>query len=435
MTKTENKFNDLGPKEWLPFQKSFTIFENMEKLIETNIDFFTKSSIKPKQIVDSIGTKEFKSLFKNKAKSLKLEYGLRSNSFDFLAADLTSESISLSSILKWIFNYGEKLNNRKFLWILIPTNLCHNQKIPLAWHLSNELSHFLTRKDEKIICLPNGETWTSLYFRKDELSKLKHTKSLTDYISYDKNKSISKSNWFILKPKPRSSDEILHPAKYPEELVKKYLEKFTKIGDIVFDPMSGTGTTQVSSLELDRKTFGIELSTLFHKIAIDRCTRLNSKIKWKIYQGDARHFESFQIPNLDYIITSPPYWDMLNMKGAEIQASRRAKGLNTNYSNDQNDLGNINNYNDFLNNLIDILNKICLKLKNNGYLTIIVKNVKKKGIYYPLAFDLTQSLSKSLQFKHVGFWCQNDYQIAPYGYKHTWVSNTFHHYCITFKKV
>ena len=434
MTKTENKFNDLGPKEWLPFQKSFTIFENMEKLIEKNIDFFTKASLNPKQTISSIGTNQFKSLFKDKAEALKLKYELNSKTFDFLAIDLTENSIPLSSALEWIIKNGNKLNNRKFLWILIPTDLWYKNEMPYVWYLSEKLSDFLTRKDEKIICLPNGRTWTSLYFRKDEKSKLNHPTYLIDNQHLDDDQSISNSDWFFLKPKPRSSDEVLHPAKYPEDLVKMYVEKFTKLGDTIFDPMSGTGTTQVTSLELGRKTFGIELNQLFHQIAIKRCEKLNSKTKWKIFQGDARDFHSFQIPNLDYIITSPPYWDMLNMKGAEIQASRIAKGLNTNYSDDINDLGNINNYSDFLNILIDIYIKTCQKLKNGGHITIVVKNVKKKGVYYPLAFDITKLIKKFLKFKHVGFWCQNDLQIAPYGYKHTWVSNTFHHYCITFQK-
>ena len=64
----------------------------------------------------------------------------------------------------------------------------------------------------------------------------------------------------------------------------------------------------------------------------------------------------------------------------------------------------------------------------------LVKNVKKKGNHYPLAFDLTELLLRLVPLAHVAHWCQDDLQIAPFGYNHTWVSNTFHHYCLTFKK-
>ena len=32
------------------------------------------------------------------------------------------------------------------------------------------------------------------------------------------------------------------------------------------------------------------------------------------------------------------------------------------------------------------------------------------------------------------FWFQDDLNIAPYGYGNTFVSNTFHHYCLNFQK-
>ena len=325
------------------------------------------------------------------------------------------------------------MKHRKFLWVLVPTDQINVDDFPVAWELSNSIAEFLTRKDEKIICLPNGQSWTSLYFRKDEHSKLVQTSA--NLVSKPSSDSLSISNWFILKPKPRNKDEILHPAKYPEDLIKMYVEKFTDEGETVFDPMSGTGTTQVESLNLGRNAYGIELSELFHDIAIKRCREINTEaLNYEIHLGDARHILNFDIPDYDYVVTSPPYWDMLNMKGAVVQATRRSKGLQTNYSDEEKDLGNLDQYEAFVNDLTEVYLKTIKKLKSGGRMTIVVKNIKKKGDHYPLAFDLTKRLMDFLTFIHVGFWCQDDLQIAPYGYKHTWVSNTFHHYCLTFKK-
>ena len=161
--------------------------------------------------------------------------------------------------------------------------------------------------------------------------------------------------------------------------------------------MSGTGTTQVESLNLGRHAFGIELSNLFHRIARNRCDEISTKCDYSIFLGDARNISSFNLPELDYVITSPPYWNMLNMRGAEVQAARKAKGLQTNYSDNDNDLGNLDNYQNFLDILVDIYDKTIARLKIGGHFTIVVKNIKKKGIHYPLAFDLTIRLVNPIQ--------------------------------------
>ncbi|MBT3179794.1 MAG: hypothetical protein HOB40_06715 [Candidatus Marinimicrobia bacterium] len=433
MAKIKNNFNDLGPKKWLPFQKSFTIFDTTESLIEENINFFIKLSSSPKPCIKGMGSPYFIEYFESYTEEMNLNNPDCSDSLDFLALDLTNITNSNKTTLEIICKQALKLNYRKFLWILLPTEKMGEDGFPTTWKISNQLSGFLTRKDEKIICLPNGKTMTSLYFRKDEFSKLKHFKENLNISSVRLKTSIP--NWFILKPKPRSKEEILHPAKYPEELVRMYVKEFTNKEDTIFDPMSGTGTTQVESLIMGRQAYGIELSKLFHGIATKRCDEISTSQKHSIFLGDARNISNFDIPPIDYIITSPPYWDMLNMKGAEVQANRKAKGLQTNYSDNIKDLGNLDDYNEFLNVLIEIYKETTKKLKSNSHFTIIVKNIKKKGNHYPLAFDLTERLNKFLKLKHIGFWCQNDLQISPYGYKHTWVSNTFHHYCLTFIKI
>ncbi len=155
---------------------------------------------------------------------------------------------------------------------------------------------------------------------------------------------------------------------------------------------------------------------------------------FKILCKDARNVSKDDFPEIDYILTSPPYWDMLNMKGAENQAKRLEKGLQTNYSNSDKDLGNINDYNDFINALSEIYISLIQILKPGGYMTIVVKNIKKQGKNYPFAWDLANRLQDNLILLPEFFWCQDDISIAPYGYGNTWVSNTFHQYCLTFQK-
>ena len=100
---------------------------------------------------------------------------------------------------------------------------------------------------------------------------------------------------------------------------------------------------------------------------------------------------------MDYVLTSPPYWDMLRARGAETQKKRRGgPGLDVFYSDDPHDLGNVADYDEFVQRLSAIYAGLKPLLKPKAYLTIIVKNVKKGGIIYPLAWDLARELGKTL---------------------------------------
>ena len=72
-------------------------------------------------------------------------------------------------------------------------------------------------------------------------------------------------------------------------------------------------------------------------------------------------------------------------------------------------------------------------IRQKAYLTVIVKNIKKGGKIYPLAWDLARQLGYTYILKDERIWCQDDIRLAPYGLGNAWVSNTFHHYCLQFR--
>lgn len=248
-------------------------------------------------------------------------------------------------------------------------------------------------------------------------------------------------SWFIHNPPRRKADVLLHPAKFPETLVQQFIEFFTKEEMTVLDPMVGTGSTLMACLESTRNGYGIELNPTYAKIAKERLsTELAQGKFWrtsltlKVIVGDARKLDEFKLPVIDYCITSPPYWDMLRMRGANTQKNRREQGLDVTYSDDSDDIGNISDYEVFLEALVSIYRKVFDVLRDRAYLTIIVKNVKKKGKIYPLAWDIGREVGKFFTLKDEKIWCQDNQQLAPFGLGNAWVSNTFHHYCLNFRK-
>lgn len=348
-------------------------------------------------------------------------------------------------ILKSCFEIFEALEHRKFLCIHIRNQIDENGFHPIAWDLAKALSATFSLKDEKIACEENIDSeggqdiFYSLYLRKDEKSNGSKAEFSTELVRGSSSVAHQQelSSWHVIRPPRRKPNEVLHPAKYPEQLVDLFLDTFSNPGDNIFDPMSGTGSSQVAALQKGRNAYGCELSGMFAEVAQARCSEAagETELTFDIKNQDARKAVENDWPLMDYIVTSPPYWDMLNMKGAEGQAKRKAKGLQLNYSDDEHDLGNIEDYKEFIKELMGVYKPMLNILKPGGYLTIVVKNIKKKGSNYPLAWDLSIELIKEgMELHPEVFWCQDDINIAPYGYGNTWVSNTFHHYCLNFRK-
>jgi DNA modification methylase len=253
-------------------------------------------------------------------------------------------------------------------------------------------------------------------------------------------------SWFVHNPPPRRKDVLRHPAKFPETLAQEFIEFFTKRGQVVFDPMVGTGSTLVAALRSSRHSYGVELNPAYADIARQVITEEKAalggnsdNLTSEVISGNALDISNLivqqNIPPINYVLTSPPYWDMLHAPGAQTQKSRRAStDLDVFYSDDPNDLGNIHDYDEFIEKLAGLFIGLKPYLADGAYLTIIVKNVKKGGKIYPLAWDLAKRLCAEYALKDEKIWAQDNQRLAPYGLGNAWVSNTFHHYCLQFRK-
>jgi DNA modification methylase len=252
-------------------------------------------------------------------------------------------------------------------------------------------------------------------------------------------------SWFVHNPPPRRKDVLRHPAKFPETLAQEFIEFFTKQGQTVLDPMAGTGSTLVAALRAGRHSYGIELNPGYAGIArqvlVEERNQLGAPSKGltaRVFIGNASEAGAYlkdeAAPLIDYVLTSPPYWDMLHARGAKTQEKRRDDAaLDVHYSDHPEDLGNISDYEEFLDRLVAMYIRLKSSLRPRAYLTIIVKNVKKGGEIYPLAWDLARRLRPVYTLKDEKIWCQDNQRLAPYGILNAWVSNTFHHYCLQFR--
>ena len=70
-------------------------------------------------------------------------------------------------------------------------------------------------------------------------------------------------NWFEWKRDNAKQYPKIHPAQKLVSLLKRLIEIFTDEGDIVIDPVAGSGTTLRAARELNRNSYGFEVSKEF----------------------------------------------------------------------------------------------------------------------------------------------------------------------------
>ena len=73
----------------------------------------------------------------------------------------------------------------------------------------------------------------------------------------------------------------IHPTQKPVKLLERLIELFTDPGDVVIDPLAGSGSTLIAAENSGRKAYGFEIKLKFYK---DACKWIeeNKKIKSEI---------------------------------------------------------------------------------------------------------------------------------------------------------
>jgi site-specific DNA-methyltransferase (adenine-specific) len=73
----------------------------------------------------------------------------------------------------------------------------------------------------------------------------------------------------------------IHPAVYPEFIIREFIKLLTKKGDLILDPFMGSGTTGIAAKKLERNYIGIEISKMYCDYAQSRIdkTKIDQNIE------------------------------------------------------------------------------------------------------------------------------------------------------------
>ncbi|MFX1562657.1 MAG: DNA methyltransferase [Promethearchaeota archaeon] len=236
--------------------------------------------------------------------------------------------------------------------------------------------------------------------------------------------------------KTKEEARMQHPALFPQEIVKRLIEIYTKPGDVILDPFAGSGSTLIAAQNLGRRGIGFEITPEYVALTQKRlqmeCPKQSQIIEPKLFNKDARSLGQCIAPNsIDLIVTSPPYWDIHRQRRTADGKSPRP------YSALTQDIGNIASYTDFLDALSIVLGQLYTVAKEGRWCILIVMDLRKGSKFYPFHKDCIQRMTtRGFQLDDIIIWDrrQEYHNLRPLGYPTTFRVNKCHEYILIFQK-
>jgi DNA modification methylase len=235
--------------------------------------------------------------------------------------------------------------------------------------------------------------------------------------------------------------EKQHPAPFSYQDVARLIRFFTKAGETVLDPFVGVGSTLKAAALEGRRGIGIELNKKYADLARLRLRTELSDLPsvcadQRVFRGDARTvLPKLERNSVKLVVTSPPYWTILHKQDHKAKQERRAHGLDTRYSDDPSDLGNISTYTGFLTTLADTLALTRDCLSDGGHMCLVVGDFRHKSRYYMLHADVAREMeTRGFTLKGIKVLYQRHKRVFPYGFPYSYVPNLHHQYIVILEK-
>ena len=257
---------------------------------------------------------------------------------------------------------------------------------------------------------------------------------------------LTASFWFSEKCK-LDKKALKHPAPFLVKDIEKLIKLFTKSKMNVLDPFCGSGTTLISAYNTNRYGIGIDLSEEYYFLAKERLNEIGA-IEFDDFQylieNNIKVIEKLKVNSIDYIVTSPPYFNILKNKSEGLRSDKRKKGYRNGarqgivtYSSDsQENLENVENYNVFLLKIKEIFSQLHRVLKPKKYCSIIISDFTINKIETCVTGDFVR-IMQDIGYEFCGniVLIQENKPLYPFGYPFAYKINHHNQNILNFRKI
>lgn len=247
------------------------------------------------------------------------------------------------------------------------------------------------------------------------------------------------ASFWTTETSPDDRAAYAHPAPFLVRDVEKLISMFTKRGMTVLDPFVGSGTSILAANRIGRKAIGIDINESYRDLAMGRLLSFDKKNSQYLV-GDALTLLD-EIQQVDYVVTSPPYHNILKntSKGIRHDNGKQyrigARDGVEYYSEHPNDLGNCENYQQFLESLAQIMTKVFRCLRTDKYCSLILSDFTVNKVEVCVQADVVALMQKiGFDFCGTTVLLQPVKPLFPFGYPYRYKINHHHQNIMTFMK-
>ena len=114
-----------------------------------------------------------------------------------------------------------------------------------------------------------GATEYAVVLYRDKLPKFRNGGKVKENGRIEAGTGKMVFNWFNWERDNKNIYPKVHPTQKPIGLLKELIQTFTDAGDVVIDPVAGSGSTLRACKELNRHSYGFEVDKKFYNLAVN----------------------------------------------------------------------------------------------------------------------------------------------------------------------